>query len=378
MWLGAYAGPAEDSSTGTVRRGAQAVARENRQAALPDGAENNREFSEGGGTPGGLPRRRGLTAGALGLFRGNWRGLYGLSFGVALFAALGGCALVTAAFAASWHNFALTWKGARSEIAYEDPPVGYFPEQYTSIFLRSLPFMGLLLILAVFVLALLHVANAVAVRDAEAGGRRPGPGELWRRSRPYIWLALRVQLLTLVCTLPLALLAYLVAGFFRHGGMMGIEIEPLDYWSSTRYRLLANGLTSVVVIIALLVWLRLSLATAAAVNGASTARAAVRRSWSLTGGARRWRALPVCALLTAAAVAAYTALSYAAEPLAHPVGLTVLWLTNDNPYAAGAVMEIVPAAVSLVLLTALVLPPVSAVLALLRTEQRPAKAGKPR
>ncbi|WP_328333844.1 MULTISPECIES: hypothetical protein [unclassified Streptomyces] len=352
------------------------MTRENRQAALPDGTEN-REFPEGTGTQGRPPRRRGLTADTLGLFRGNWHGLYGFSFGVALLAALVGSALVAAAFALSWHNFALTWKFARSDIAYEDPPVGYFPEQYTSIFLRSLPFMGLLLLFAFFALALLHIANAVAVRDAEADGRHLGPGELWRRSRPYLWLAFRVQLLTLLCTVPLALLAYFVAGFFRHGGMMGIEFEPLDYWSSTRYRLLANGLTSVVVIVALFVWLRLSLATAAAANGASTARAAVRRSWSLTGGARRRRALPVCALLTAAAVAAYLALSYAAEPLAHPVGLAVLWLTNDNPYAAGSVMEIVPAAVSLLLLTALVVPPVSAALALLRTELSPAQAGKP-
>lgn len=40
-------------------------------------------------------------------------------------------------------------------------------------------------------------------------------------------------------------------------------------------------------------------------------------------------------------------------------------------------MEIVPAAVSLLLLTALVVPPVSAALALLRTELRPAEAGRP-
>ncbi|MET9532598.1 hypothetical protein ABZY02_18885 [Streptomyces sp. NPDC006649] len=352
------------------------MTREKGQSAVEGGAESP-GFPEGAGTPEGGPSRRGLTAGTLGLFRSGWPGLYGFSFGVALFAALVGTALVTAAFALSWHDFALTWKYARSDIAYEDPPLGYFPDQRVSIVLRSFPFMGLLLPLAVVVLALLHSASAVATRDAEAEGRRPGPGELWRRSRPYTWLALRVQLLTSVCAGALALTALLGWMFFENGGVSGIDIEGLSRSTSTPYRLLGYGLPLVVLALAAVVWFRLGLATAAAVNGAPTARAAVRRSWTLTGGARRWRAFSVCLLLTAVVVAAYGALSHAAEPLAHPVGLAVLWLTNDNPYAAGAVMEIVPAAVSLLLLTALVVPPVSAALALLRTELRPAEAGRP-
>lgn len=359
-----------------VRRGARAVTQKKGRAAVPDGAEDP-EYPEGGGIRRGTPPRRGLIAGTLELFRTGWRSLFGFSSGVALFTALAGAALVTVAFALTWHDFALTWKLARSDIAYEDPPLGYYPGQYTSIFLRSLPFMGLLLLVALFVLALLYVAYAVAVRDTEAGGHRPGSGELWRRSRPHIGLAIRVQLLTIVCLAPLALLAYLVAAFFRDGGMMGIDIEPLDYWSSTRYRLSANGLTSLVIVIGAFVWLRLSLATAAAVNGASTARAAVRRSWSLTGHPRRWRALRVTAPVMGVAVAAYIALAHAAEPLAHPVGLTVLWLTDDNAYATGAVMEIVPTAVSLLVLTALVVPPVSAALARLHAELQTAEATEP-
>ncbi|WP_405782503.1 hypothetical protein [Streptomyces sp. NBC_00859] len=352
------------------------MTRQERRAAQ-DGAEQQ-EFPESGGAPERAPRRRGLTTGTLGLFRSRWRGLYGFSFGVALFAALVGSVLVAAAFAVCRHDFALTWKSARSDIAYEDPPLGYYPDQRVSILLRSLPFMGLLLPLAVFVLALLHSAYAVAARDTGAAERRPGPGELWRRSRPYTWLALRVQLLTSACAGALVLPALLGWMFFENGGVGGIDIEVLSRSASTPYRLLGHGLPLVVLGLAFAVWFRLGLATAAAVNGASTARAAVRRSWTLTGGARRWRACSVCLLLTAVVVAAYGALSHATEPLAHPVGLAVLWLTDDNPYAAGAVMEIVPAAAGLLLLTALVVPPVSAALALLRTELLPAKAGTAR
>ncbi|MFE2377907.1 hypothetical protein [Streptomyces sp. NPDC059398] len=356
------------------------MTREKGRAAVPDGATvpgSREDTGAPADTRGAGTTRRRITADTLELFRGGWRGLYGFSFGVALFAALVGAALVAGAFALSWHNFAVTWKGARAEIAYEDPPVGYFPEQYTSIFLRSFPFMVLLVVVGVFVLTLLLVAYAVAVRDAETADRWLSPGELWRRSRPYLGRAIRVQLLTVLCVAPLILLAYLVAAFYRSGGMLGIEIPRLDYWSSTPYRLLGNGSTSLVIALALFVWLRLILATAAAVNGAPTARAAVRRSWSLTGGARRWRALGVGLLLSAAVTAAYNILVYAAGPLAHPVGLAVLWLTHDNPYAAGSVMEVVPAAVSMLLMTALVLPVAGAALALLRTELRPAETGTP-
>ncbi|NDZ77693.1 hypothetical protein G3I19_03955 [Streptomyces sp. SID10853] len=354
------------------------MTREKGRAAAPDGTDHP-EAPGKPGSPGGAagtqegprPPRR-ITAATLDLFRGNWRGLYGFSFGVTLFAALVGAALVAAAFALSWHNFAVTWKQARDEIAYEDPPFGYFAEQYTSIVLRSLPFMGLLLVFAVLVLAVLLVANAVAVRDTAAGGPALRPGDLWRRSRPYIWRGFRVQLLTLVCVAPLALLAYLVAAFFRSGGMMGIEIPRLDYWSSTPYRLLGNSMTSLVIAAGVFVWLRLNLATAAAVNDAPTARAALARSWKLTRGARRWRALSVCVLLAAVVTAAFALLSHAAGPVAHTVGLAVLWLTHDNPYAAGAVMEVVPTAVGLLVLAALVVPPVATAHALLRTELRPA------
>lgn len=319
------------------------------------------------GAPGGAPRT--LTTGTLGLFRGQWRGLYGFSLGVSVFAALVGLALVTGAFVLSRHYFALTWKYARMDMSADDAAEGYYPDLYTGIWLRSAPFMVVLAFLAVFVLALMLVAYAVAVRDAERDGPRLDPRELWRRSRPYVWLAFRAQLLTTACAGVLALLACLVAAFFRNGGMLGIEIPRLDYWSSTPYRLLGNGLTSLVSAVALFVWLRLSLATAAAVNGAPTARAAVRRSWSLTSRARR-RATSVCLLLAAVVVAAYTALSYAAEPVAHLVGLAMLGVTNNNPYAAGALMAVVPAAVSLLLMTALVVPPVCTALALLHTELR--------
>ncbi|MGQ4514367.1 hypothetical protein [Streptomyces sp. DW26H14] len=341
------------------------MTRENGQAELP-----NRAGSDGLLGDGRAPRA--LTAGTLRLFRRQWRGLYGFSLGVALVAALVGCALVTGAFLLSRHYFALTWKYARMDMSSDDAAEGYYPDFYTGIWFRSAPFEGLLALFAVFVLAVLLVAYAVAVRDRHADGGRPDSRELWRRSRPYAWLAFRVQLLASVCAGVLALLAYVVRVFFRNGGMMGIEIPPLDYWSSTPYRLLADGVTSLVVALALFVWFRLGLATAAAVNGARTARAALRRSWALTGGARR-RALSVCLLLGAVVVAAYTALAYAAGPVAHPVGLAMLWVADNNPYPAGALMAVVPAAVSLLALTALVVPPVATALALLHTELRPAR-----
>ncbi|MFD7918268.1 hypothetical protein ACFV3R_03440 [Streptomyces sp. NPDC059740] len=340
--------------------------------------ENGRSavgLPEEAGRSQGPASRHGLTAGTLRVLRGGSSGLYGVSFGVALLAGLVGAALVAAAFGLSWHYFALTWKWARSDIAYEDPPVGYFPPYRTGIFLRSLPFMMLLLPLAGFVLALLHSAGAVAVRDATVGGRRPGARELWRRCRPFTWLAVRVQLLTNAYAASLALPALLVWMFFENGGVPGVDLERLSHSTSAPYQLLGYGLPLVLLALALAVWFRLGPATAAVVDGATTARAAVRRSWSLTGGARRWRVFGVGLLLAALVVAAFWALSRAAAPLAHPVGLAVLWLTHDNPYAAGAVMEVVPVAAGLLLLTALVLPPVGVALALLHRELRAADGG---
>ncbi|MFE9249981.1 hypothetical protein [Streptomyces sp. NPDC007088] len=343
------------------------MARESGRAAVREGAE-------GAGVPGGAGgpvRSPRLAARTLALFRGEWRGLCGYSFGVALFAALAGCALVAGAFAVNRYNFALTWQRAQAEIAYEDRPLGYFSEQWYSIILRSLPFMGMLIPLAGLVLALLHTGCAVAVREAAAGGRRLGPGGLWRRSRPYLWLGVRVQALTSACAAGPALLALGLWMFLENGGLGDLDIESLSRATSTPYRLLGYGVPLVLFATALSVWFRLAPATAVAVNGAATARAAVRRSWSLTGGARRWRVVRVCLPLTVLVVAAFWALLYAGKPLAHPVGLAVLWFTDDNPYATGAVMKIVPATVSLLLLTALVVPPVGAALALLRTEERP-------
>ncbi|MEV0847611.1 hypothetical protein AB0J21_17375 [Streptomyces sp. NPDC049954] len=348
---------------------------ENGRAAVRDGAG-------GPGLPGGSGGAQGtpvqppprLTTRTLALFRGEWRGLCGFSLGVALFAALVGCALVAGAFAVNRYNFALTWQRAQSEIAYEDRPLGYFSEQWYSIILRSLPFMGLLVPLAALVLALLHTGCAVAVRDAVAGGPRPGRGSLWRRSRPYVWLGFRVQALTSACAGVPALLALGLWMFLENGGVWDFDFEGLSHATSTPYRLLGYGLPLVLLATALFVWFRLAPATAVAVNGAAGARDAVRRSWSLTGGARRWRVVRVCLPLTALVLAAFFALLYAGKPLAHPVGLAVLWFTHDNPYATGAVMKIVPTTASLLLLTALVMPPVSTALALLRTEGRPAEA----
>lgn len=337
------------------------MTRENDQVAAD--ATGGAEAPDGPAAPEGQPARSGPAARAPGLPRGSWRGLYGVSFGVALCAGLVGAVLVAGAFGLSWHYFALTWKWARSDIAYEDPPLGYFPPYRTGIFLRSLPFMGLLLPLAGFVLTSLHLAGAVAVRDPGADGRPSGPGELWRRCRPYTWPAVRVQLLTSACAGPLTLLALLVWMFFENGGAWSVDVDRLSHSTSAPYQLLGYGLPLVLFALALAVWFRLGPATAAAVDGAATARAAVRRSWALTGGARRWRVFGVCLLLTGLVVAAGYALSWAAVPFAHPVGLAVLWLTHDNPYAAGAVMEIVPAAGGLVLLAALVVPLVGVALA---------------
>lgn len=350
------------------------MVRESGRAAVREGAGDPGLPGGGGVAEDAPPRPPRTGARTLGVIRGEWRSLYGFSLGVALLAALVGGALVAGAFAVNRFNFALTWERAQSEIAYEDRPLGYFSEQWYSIVLRSLPFMGVLVLLAGLVLALLHTGCAVAVRDAVGGEPRAARGSLWRRSRPYVWLAVRVQSLTSACAVLPVLLALGLWMFLENGGVGGVDFEGLSHTTSTPYRLLGYGVPLVLLATALFVWFRLAPATAVAVNGAAGARDAVRRSWSLTGGARKWRVVRVCLPLTALVLVAFFVLRYAGEPLAHPVGLAVLWFTDDNPYATGAVMKIVATTVSLLLLTALVMPPVSTALALLRSETRPAEA----
>ncbi|MFD4988180.1 hypothetical protein [Streptomyces sp. NPDC058374] len=285
---------------------------------------------------------------------------------------LGG-AIVAGGFAASWGLFLQARRSAESSIDYEESYVAY-AGQWDGLVKVAFCVYPLLLLVAMALIAWLLTAQAVAVahaRERDAAGADPGAGPgrltlraLWRRSRPHLGAAFRVQSLTLVCALGPALAGLFVLAAVAMEWVPGVVWPTYHDPATVQFILVGRVLPVVIWGLGLVLLARFAPATAVRVADNCSATAAMRRSWTLTRTARL-RTTGICLLGTAAVAAAFAVLKWLGTYVAHWAGLLMLATTDDNVWVTGVLVIITPVAVALVLLP-LVLAPMGVVLACLR------------
>lgn len=299
--------------------------------------------------------------------------VFGSAFLAGAAALLVGGGIVAGAFAASWGLFLEARRSAELSIDYEESYVAY-ADEWDGLVKVALWVYPLLLLVAMGSIAWLLTAQAVTVAHARkraAAGTDPGAAlgaltlrALWHRSRPHLGAAIRVQLLTLVCALVPGLAGLLVLAVVAMEMVPGV-VWPTYHDPATVQFVLAGRILPVVIwALGLALLSRFSLATAVRVADNCSARAAMRRSWTLTRTARL-HTTGIFLLSTVAAAVAFTVLKWLGTYVAHWAGLLMLATTGDNVWVTGVLVIITPVAVALVLLP-LVLAPMGVVLACLR------------
>ncbi|MFF0515512.1 hypothetical protein [Streptomyces sp. NPDC004250] len=286
-------------------------------------------------------------------------------------ALLVGGGIVAGAFAASWGLFLEARRAAELAIEYEDSYVAY-ADQWDSLVMVALCVFPLLLLVAMVLIAWLLTAQAVTVahvRERAGEGTDPAPGALtlsalWRRCRPHLGAAFRVQLLTLVCALVPALAGLLVLVLLELEMVPGVVWPTYHDPATVQFILVGRILPVVIWALGLVLLARFSLATAARVADNSSAMAAMRRSWTLTRTARQYTTGIFLLSLVAVAVA-FMVLKWLGTYVAHWAGLLMLATTGDNVWVTGVLVIITPVAVALVFLP-LALVPMGILLACLR------------
>ncbi|MGI5197359.1 hypothetical protein ACQEVY_27640 [Streptomyces sp. CA-288835] len=301
------------------------------------------------------------------------RPVFGSAVLAGVVALLVGGGIVAGAFAASWGLFLQARRDAEFSIASEDSYVAY-ADQKDSLVNVALCVFPLLLLVAMVLIAWLLTAQAVTVayaRERAVAGTcaAAAPGALglralWRRCRPHFGTAFRVQLLTLVCVLVPAL-----AGLFVLV-LLELEMVPGVVWptyhdpATVQFILVGRILPVVIWALGGVLLARFSLATAVRVADNSSATAAMRRSWTLTGTARLYTT-GIFLLGTLAVAVVFNVLKWLGTYVAHWAGLLMLATTEDNVWVTGVLVIITPVAVALVLLP-LALAPMGVLLACLR------------
>lgn len=300
-----------------------------------------------------------------------------LAGAAALFA---GGGIVAGAFAASWGLFLEAGRTAEGSIEYGESYVAYV-DQWDSLVKVAFCVYPLLLLVAMVSVAWLLTAQAVTVahaRERAAAGAAPGAlplRALWRRSRPHLGAALRVQSLTLVCALVPGLAGLFVLVVVAEEMVPGVVWPTYHDPATVGFVLVGRILPGVVWALGLVLLSRFSLATAVRVADRSSATAAMRRSWTLTRTARL-RTAGIFLLGTAVTAVAFMVLKWLGTYVAHGAGLLMLAATGDNVWVTGVLVVITPVAVALVLLP-LVLAPAGVVLASLH-ERLDGGAGRAR
>ncbi|WP_257585864.1 hypothetical protein [Streptomyces sp. NEAU-sy36] len=310
------------------------------------------------------------------------RPVFGSAFLACAAALLVGGGIVAGAFAASWGLFLEAGRAAERSIDYEDSYVAY-SDQWDGLVKVAFCVYPLLLLVAMVLIAWLLTAQAVIVvhaRERTAAGTdsRGAPGTLtlralWRRSRPHLGAAFRVQSLTLLCALFPGLAGLLVLAVIDMGMVPGVVWPTYHDPATLRFILVGRMLPVVIWALGLVLLSRFALATAIRVTDSSSATAAMRRSWTLTRTARLHTAA-IHLLSTAAVAVTFTVLRWLGTFVAHWAGLLMLATTGNNVWVTGVLVVITPIAVALVLLP-LVLAPTGVVLACLR-ERLDGRAGR--
>ncbi|MGW4029431.1 hypothetical protein ACWEFL_08925 [Streptomyces sp. NPDC004838] len=307
-----------------------------------------------------------LVRDALRVLRNGRRALYRFTLAVSALTALLGVGVLALGFALAWGAFEDARSDAEASIAAEDSYVAY-ADQWPTLLAVGAVVVVLLLGLAALVLALLHTAHALAAPGALAGPGTQDAGELRRRTLARTGDAFRVQLLTGLCAGGPVLLGAVLWLAMDAGEVPGSAYGRLSSPEGALDLLVAVGLPAAAGAVGLLVYIRLSVATAALVNENLSPRHALRRSFALTRGSLR-RTVGVCLLLAATAAPAFFLLRYAAAPVARPAGLAMLEISGDNAYITGVLVLITPTAVALLLLPLTVMPLVCSVIAVLYRE----------
>ncbi|MGW4103568.1 hypothetical protein [Streptomyces sp. NPDC004976] len=283
-------------------------------------------------------------------------------------ALLAGGGIVAGAFAASWGLFLEARSDAELAIENEDS-YGAYADQWDSLVKVAFCVYPLLLLVAMVSIAWLLTAQAVTVayaRERAAAGTVLGVltlHALWRRSRPHLGAALRVQLLTLVCALVPGL-AGLVLVAVESERVPAVTWPAYDDPATVQFILVGRILPVVIWALGFVLLARFSLATTIRVADNSSATAAMRRSWTLTRTARL-HTTGICLLSTVAVSVAFLVLTWPGTYVAHWAGLLMLATTGDNVWVTGVLVIITPVAVALVLLP-LALAPMGVLLACLR------------
>lgn len=304
---------------------------------------------------------------ALGLLGCVWRPVYRFAFAVTSLTALVGGGITAAGFAMAWGAFEDARRDAERAMAAGDSYVAY-ADQWGTLHTVGAVVLFLLLVLTALVLAVLHTAQSVAVSHALADRGSPGDrgslgtAELWQRTRPHLPAAFCVQVLTGLSVVGVMLPGLVLWQIALYRG----EEDRLDFMS-TSYLVAGWVLLFTVMGLGLILYFRLSLATAAMVNRNSSPASALRRSWALTRGST-WKTSGICLLITAMVAIAFTLLQYAAGPIAHPAGLAMMWLSGGNVYITGVLVLITPTAVATLMLPLVILPQVCSVIAFLHAE----------
>ncbi|MDQ0952340.1 hypothetical protein QFZ24_006263 [Streptomyces phaeochromogenes] len=307
---------------------------------------------------------------ALRTLRLTWRPLYLFTLLVTGLATLVGSAVVGAGFLLSWGTFEEVRRSADQDVAYEDPIAAYIDGTMENLQQVGAGVTVLLLALAAGVVAVLQTAYTVAFEHtSEEGQQTLTVRVLWARMRPHIGVAYWVQWRIWLRVGAVGFLALAASVVADSGVVPGVERTSVGETATWQYRLVGGVLPITVAALGLLVYFRHCVATAALVTENSSPKAAVRRAWALTKRAP-WKTYGIGLLLAAAVALAFVVLRYAAAPVAHVLGLGMLWLSDDNPYITGVLVLITPTAVALLLLPLVVLPFVCSVVAVLYRDLR--------
>lgn len=303
------------------------------------------------------------------------RPLYGAALAVTALAACGVAAIAVLGFSLAWDAFVLLRERVRSNLDQEVPPFSATGDIDVTFTLTGILVVLLLLLLLAVVLTLLYAAHAAAVRDAPSGSGAPPAGGLWRRARPHLPRVLGTQLLTGLCVVVAALVAFSLFDSLARDLIPGVERprSPFTGFGAADWAV-GLGLPLAAGCVGPYAMVRLSLAPSAVVFEDVGVWRAVRRSWTLTRGAQAGAA--GLWLLTAAAVAvAFTLLLLAASPLALPAEEAMMRFSDGNIFVTATLVHYTPAAVALVLLPVAVMPPVGVALPVLYTRLRAREEG---
>lgn len=314
-------------------------------------------------------RAGGGIGGALDVVRRYRRALYGFTLLVSALTAVLGCAIVAGGFAAAWDAFENVRDYADRNIANEDSYVAYADGGLAPLVRVGAVVSPLLLVLGLLVVSALHAAYAVADSHATRDGGPLTTRELWRRTRRRVPAAIVVNALTGLAVGAVEVAALMWWSLVESHEVPGVEPTPLGETASPQYTLVGWVLPIAIGCLGPLLYSRLSAGTAETVLERRSPFVALYRSWVLTRRARR-RTLGMGALVAAAAVLVFWLALYAAAPLTHPVGLGMLWLSDDNVWITGVLVKILPTAVALLLLPPVVMPLVCAVFARLHGDLR--------